>query len=94
MLKVIYGFWLFTIVPSFFLLFYTCYALLTPEGYDDATGQYGYDPEIFLVFVSIISYPFAIFMWVLMGRLLFERGVLAFRQYDLNREMLEELKRR
>jgi len=98
-LKVMYGFWLFMLVPSVFGLFFSWYQALTYESYNydytsGAPGTYTSDPQFGAFCGSFVAYPIAVFLWVLMGRVIFERGILAFRQYDLNREILQELKKR
>jgi hypothetical protein len=93
-LKVMYGFWLFMLVPSVFGLFFSWYTALTYENYDYMTGQSSSDPQFGMFCASTTAYPIMVFMWVLMGRVLFERGILAFRQYELNKQILEELQKR
>lgn len=98
-LKVLYGFWLFMLVPSIFALFAVWYQALTHESYNydyasGTPGTYTSDPEFEVFCGSIVAYPLWVFMWVLMGRVIFERSILAFRSYELNKQILEELKKR
>ena len=87
-LKVLYGLHLFMIIPATFVLMKVWWNALTYERYN---GEW--DPQFGLFCGSTVVFPFAIAAWVLIGRVLFERGILAFRQYDIQREMLEELRR-
>lgn len=98
-LKVLYGFWLFMLVPSIFGLFAVWYKALTHESYNydyasGTPGTYTSDPEFDVFCGSIVAYPLWVFMWVLLGRVIFERSILAFRSYELNKQILEELKKR
>jgi hypothetical protein len=98
-LKVLYGFWLFMLVPSIFGLFFVWYEALTHESYNydyasNTPGSYSSDPQFSIFCGSFVAYPLWVFMWVLMGRVIFERSILAFRQYELNKQILEELKKR
>ncbi len=93
-LKVLYGFYLGMLVPAFFGLLYVWYASLTHQGFDYDTRERSWDPEIGVFCGATVLFPIAVFVYILMGRVLFERGILAFRQHALTEEMLEELRRR
>ena len=97
-LKVLYGLWLFMLVPSVFGLLAVWYQALTHESYNyDYTNPTGStstsDPEFDIFCGSIVAYPIWVFMWVLIGRVIFERSILAFRQYELDKQILEALKK-
>ena len=81
-LKVLYGFWLFMLLPMTLFFLYTWYQALTWESYDFQTGERSWSPNFSLFCGSTVAFPFLVFSWVLMGRVLFERGILAFRNYD------------
>jgi hypothetical protein len=93
-----YGFWLFMLVPSIFGLFFVWYEALTHESYNydyaRARRAATADPQFSMFCGSFVAYPIMVFMWVLMGRVIFERSILAFRQYELNKQILEELQKR
>jgi hypothetical protein len=93
-LKIGFGFWLFMLIPSVFGLLFVWYQALSHERYEYATRELTADPQFSIFCGATVVYPIYVFMWVLMGRVIFERGILAFRQYELNKEILEELKRR
>lgn len=87
------------LVPSIFGLFFVWYEALTHESYNydyasNTPGSYSSDPQFSIFCGSFVAYPLWVFMWVLMGRVIFERSILAFRQYELNKQILEELKKR
>jgi len=87
-LKVLYGIWLFMLVPATLLALYTWFQMLTWESW--STGEW--DPQVGPFFFSFLMFPISVCAWVLMGRVLFERGILAFRNHDLFHEIRDALK--
>ncbi len=88
-LKVLYGIWLFMLIPAVLFLFYSWYQFLTWESW--STGEW--DPQIGPFFLSLIMFPLMTAAWVLAGRVLFERGILAFRNHDLFHEIRDALQK-
>jgi hypothetical protein len=87
-LKVLYGLWLFMLVPATLFLLYAWFQMLTYESW--STGEW--DPQIMPFFISLIVFPLSSAAWVLAGRVFFERGILAFRNHDLFHEIRDSLK--
>lgn len=87
-LKVLYGFWLFMLIPSTLFLLWFWFQALTHESW--STGEW--DPQFMPVLVSLIVFPLMSAVWVLMGRVLFERGILAFRNHDVLCEVRDALR--
>lgn len=92
-LKVLYGLYLSMIVPFVCMLFVFWYQTLTYEGYDYQTGVTESDPQFGAFCGGTIAFPIFLFIYILMGRVIFERGILAFRQYAVMQDVLEALKK-
>ena len=87
-LRVLYGFYLAMIIPAFFMLLFVWYQALTHTSFMDDS----WDPQFGLFCMSSISFPIGVFLYILLGRVLFERGILAFRQHALTIEIRDALK--
>ena len=87
-LKVLYGIWLFMLIPAVLFLLYTWYQFLTWTSW--SSGEW--DPQLGPFFISLITFPLMTAAWVLAGRVLFERGILVFRNPDLFHEIRDALK--
>ncbi len=90
-LKVLYGLYLSMIVPFVCMLFVFWYQTLFHEGYDYQTGVTESDPQLGAFCGGTIAFPIFLFIYILMGRVIFERGILAFRQYAVMQDVLDAL---
>jgi len=70
------------------MLLYSWFQFLTHESW--STGEW--DPQFMPVLISLVVFPIMSTVWVLMGRVLFERGILVFRNHDLFHEMRDALR--